>query len=534
LSNFPQFTAAFVCKRFSLWHNPERKNCISYKGEIQSTKGLVGIEFCFVDKTLISFPNAFILTRDNPNIKPFHFPHLNANWQLCFDEGVKVFDKFRPKDMVTYCVERVKYVINSTTPHDMDEIIREFNEYWKPNKIYFGDILPDSSYAKLQQYKITAISEKEFDSSKYTNQYMPIYKVPEIPEFSNIDWPIDNFLDLRLWLNDLSDINRKIIKHIKKRIRQYSTQFIILFYTEKEKYYFGIEFELKSPLMQKKHKPHLQETTINRLFNNNCHLKNRLWVSNYTPAELITSNTESTVNLMNKNILLIGAGTIGSNLANMLVRNGGGADINGSLSIIDNDNFEPCNFSRHFLGLNSTGLSKAEALRNELIRIAPFCNIFSVNESVYTSTVFNKQFDLIIDTTGEEALSIWLHEKLYNQNTVVISTWVRGRGEAVESFVLNSRDNGCHQCFRMSDSAIKYYGEEFPLRGSCGSVFVPFSISASVYASLLTIEIINKWIVGDLVHNFFRQKLNPISGIESKTIKKKESCLVCGINFTTE
>lgn len=534
MSSFPLFTKAFSEEGFSLWYNPERINFVSYKGEIETAKGCVGIEFSFFGKALNSFPRAYILNRDNSHLKPFHFPHLDTDWQLCFDEGVKVFDKYRPIEMVKYCIKRVKYVINSTTLHDMMEITREFKSYWNPNKRYFGEMMPSVNYAKLQNDTLIGISDDIFNTSRSQNQYIEIYKIPEIPGYANINWPIENINDLYLWLNNFNNLCDEIKKNIKTKIREYCTDFNILLYSQKQKYYFGVEIEIKSPLMHKKHKPHFQETTVNCLSSKNCYIKNRLWIVNSTPDELITSNTDSTINLMNKNILLIGAGTIGGNLANMIVRNGAGVGNNGVLNIIDDDCFEPCNYSRHFLGINSTGMFKAEALQMELIRFSPFSKINALNESVFSSTIFSQEFDLIIDTTGEESLTMWLHEKFTLKNTFVMSTWIRGRGEAVESFVLNNRGIGCHQCFRMSDSAITYSGDEYPLRGSCGSVFVPFSISASMYASLLTIEIINTWLAGNLSHNFFMQRLNPIGGIESKLIEKNVECQICGKNYSQE
>ncbi len=534
MSNFPLFTKYFEDIGFSLFYKEESKNHIFYRGVISTEKGEISIEFCFIDKHLTSFPKAFILNKNISEIKPFHFPHVDAKWQLCFDDGVKVFDKYRPKDMVKYCVERVIYVINSTLSNDMDEITREFIIYWQPDKIYYGNIQSNSYSLIIGETEITGISKENFSRSKSQNQFIPIFRIPKLPKYTNIDWPIDNFKNLKLWLKDVNNFDFEIIKYIKRKISEYEKIFIVVFYSEKEKYFFGFQCETNSLLMKKKGKQYLQDYTVENIFNNEFYLKNRFWISNNTPSDLIASNSESLLNLIGKNILLIGAGTIGSNLSNMLVRNGIGIGTQSSLTIIDNDVFEPCNFSRHFLGLNSIGLPKAEALGDELKRIAPFSEIKAINESVYTSSVFSQNFDLIIDTTGEESLSMWLHEFLNDKETLVISTWVRGRGEAVEAFVRKNKNNGCHQCFRLSDSRIKYSGGEFPLRGSCGSVYVPFSISESLYASLLTMEIINKWLNGTLDSNFFRQNLNPIGEIEALKIEKEEKCTVCGTNYTME
>lgn len=80
--------------------------------------------------------------------------------------------------------------------------------------------------------------------------------------------------------------------------------------------------------------------------------------------------------LLYKKIALIGAGTLGSNLANILIRNGSGLpNTEATLVIIDNDIFEPENFSRHHLGLNYVGLPKAAALAHDLKIRNPYANI---------------------------------------------------------------------------------------------------------------------------------------------------------------
>lgn len=534
MSWFPLLTKAFVDKDFKVWLNPNRKKCISYKGNILTNKGDIQIEFCFFDKTLSSFPKAFILKHNNPLLKPLHFPHLDQNWQICYDEGVKVFDKYRPNEMVKYCIDRVRYAIDITQCNDMKEIIREFSSYWCWDIYVFGNILDSSNSVLIDKRRMYGQPETVFEKHSMRGEFAPIFRLSDLPSYQDIEWPVTTIQNLFAWLKKEVEACSNISKFIKKSIREFKSFCTIVLHSVKQNYYFGIQLEIRSPLIQNRKKTHLQPNTVNRIYDHHCHLIKRIWVSNYTPEKVITSNTEGSPNLMDRKILLIGVGTIGSNLANILVRNGAGTGYGSSLTIIDKDLFEPCNISRHFLGDYATSFSKADSLKEELNRIVPFCNVISKNESIYTSSVLTNKYDLIIDTTGEESLTMWLNEIIDFEETFFISTWVRGQGEAVEAFTKSGNNEACHQCFRISDKVIPYIGDEYPLRGSCGSVYVPFPISVSMYAALLTTDVINQWSVDKLENNFFRQSLNPVKEIESMTIIKDGNCQVCGTSYTQE
>jgi hypothetical protein len=52
-----------------------------------------------------------------------------------------------------------------------------------------------------------------------------------------------------------------------------------------------------------------------------------------------------------------------------------------------------------------------------------------------------------------------------------------------------------------------------------------------MYAALLIIYSLNKWLKGELIETtFFTQKLNPVGSIEEILIAKNERCTFCGIN----
>ena len=106
------------------------------------------------------------------------------------------------------------------------------------------------------------------------------------------------------------------------------------------------------------------------------------------------------LSLEDKKITLIGAGTIGSNLAQILIRLGAGSLQNKPLVIVDNDSYEPENFTRHVLPFESFGKSKAIELVNYLRWLNPLLEITYEAKSVYNCDLNNTDF--IIDATGED------------------------------------------------------------------------------------------------------------------------------------
>lgn len=81
--------------------------------------------------------------------------------------------------------------------------------------------------------------------------------------------------------------------------------------------------------------------------------------------------------LCKKKVLIIGAGAIGSSLANILVR--GGLRV---LSLADSDIVEPGNICRSSLRYTWSGKSKVDDLTNSLIQASPFINILPLNLNI--------------------------------------------------------------------------------------------------------------------------------------------------------
>jgi len=107
-----------------------------------------------------------------------------------------------------------------------------------------------------------------------------------------------------------------------------------------------------------------------------------------------------------KKALLIGAGTLGSNVAMQLARSGVG-----HLTIIDPDILEDANIGRHVLGADELGRFKVNALAERINRDLPLTQVLPLPTflqfAIFEKKIVFENFDVIVVTTAD-----WLSENL--------------------------------------------------------------------------------------------------------------------------
>lgn len=162
-------------------------------------------------------------------------------------------------------------------------------------------------------------------------------------------------------------------------------------------------------------------------------------------------------NLINKvdgkeQIVLVGAGAIGSHILNNFLRSGYGKWI-----IIDNDYFWPHNIARHVLACNDIGYAKVKSLENlsHLIQsdsdlISIVADVFNENPSV--DTAFS-QADVILDASASIAVERYLALDIQS-NARRISCFLNPQGTATV-MLLESTDRTA----RLDLLEMQYYRE---------------------------------------------------------------------------
>jgi molybdopterin/thiamine biosynthesis adenylyltransferase len=201
--------------------------------------------------------------------------------------------------------------------------------------------------------------------------------------------------------------------------------------------------------------------------------------------------------LAGKRLVLVGCGTIGGYLAEMLIKAGAGTS-GGQLTLVDFDHLYPQNIGRHRLGFPSLFSNKAIGMAEELKRLAPGANIRALPVDVKRSQL--GEIDLLIDSTGEESLGHWLCER-YLGTTSMLSVWIEGPGIAVRALLHTKKTGACYRCL----CDLNRRGLLWTTVGAiptmmagqgCEGLYVPFPASVSVQAASLGSELAIAWANG--------------------------------------
>ncbi|MBS0234174.1 MAG: ThiF family adenylyltransferase [Proteobacteria bacterium] len=125
---------------------------------------------------------------------------------------------------------------------------------------------------------------------------------------------------------------------------------------------------------------------------------------------------------------VIGAGSVGSKIAEMLVRSG-----ISRLTLVDGDVMLPGNTERHTLDWRDVGFRKVHGLKRHLLHISPGAEITVIDQNLNwqrsahvhaSQTAQIAECDLIIDATGDAATSLFLGAVAAANNRPFISVEV--------------------------------------------------------------------------------------------------------------
>jgi len=238
-------------------------------------------------------------------------------------------------------------------------------------------------------------------------------------------WFIDLFAQL-----EPSEENK-----IKQLFHKSGEEFVLLFNVETEfgKTWFGVQLNAN-----KKTK-----------FPSKIEHTNR-W--NFTPffIDMLNKNTlmprsGAITSLHNKRVMLVGCGSVGSELALKL----GSAGI-GHINLVDTDTYSSSNIYRHTLELLAIGKSKTEALRAQLTRKFPWIEVATENKKLLDIRHKTKieDFDLIIiaigSPTDERLFSDFCQKQMVK--SPVIYSWLEGYGIGGHAIVDFPAQQGCLKC----------------------------------------------------------------------------------------
>ncbi|AXV36811.1 MAG: hypothetical protein CIT01_00655 [Methanobacterium sp. BRmetb2] len=202
--------------------------------------------------------------------------------------------------------------------------------------------------------------------------------------------------------------------------------------------------------------------------------------------------------LTSMNILIIGAGTIGSSIAELLVRSG-----ISNLSIIDADTLKIGNLSRHSLGLTQIGKTKSNEISLYLNQINPNTTVEVIDNNFEFSVAFSKNienFDMIIDCTGEDIVLEDLEKFKFQNNKIFISIFIGFAAKRLYMYLQIGNkfktDDFCKKTLFWQEKERKEFSSyKLPREGTgCWSSVFPARYDDILLASSTAIKIIEDFI----------------------------------------
>ncbi len=244
--------------------------------------------------------------------------------------------------------------------------------------------------------------------------------------------------------------------------------------------------------------------------------------------------------LAGKRLALIGCGTIGSFLALLLAQSGAGSK-SGRLVLFDNENLMPSNLGRHLLGLNELNRNKAEACAEHIRTQLPFLDVEARPADVLKSVAGLRDFDLVIDATGEEALSIALNDYAVSKRPdfpPTLHAWIIGNGGAAQVLLCDGPERACFKCLKpelAGQPRLRVMRDESAatLRrmGACGDgLYAPFPVSVSAAAAALALDLVLAWNSGRPGHRLRTRTFDSAQCFSPKdtTLEASAVCPACG------
>lgn len=463
-----------------------------------------------IHKILMSIHKSFtspprILLKSVPRGRFSPLPHITPNGGFCYiDNETILFDLFDPIAYTLACLDRAAEVLWRILNGELDDDLKdEFFSVW-PGVAAFADFeTPNFGRChaiftrmnnKLRALAITDNTERTLEKLKSFDispdcLVMPGYRIPTSahPKPDSTSWPPKTVGELLAWQQKLDPTCRKkILERVLQGGLAGKAACAIAIESPKYLYGFALYYQETTP----------GEYAPKRLKRN---------IAAQLEIELVTldrldykhicqRNIPSLKTLANKNIAIIGCGTVGGYLADVLVKSGAGTN-KGSLTLIDNDRLAPGNIGRHRLGFPALYSNKAKALADELLRNAPAIKIVAIPTSVLETNIYC--FDLVIDATGDEALGHWLRQQL-PPTTAFLSAWVEGEGVSVRTLLWSSPSDACVRCLFEANRQNRLWAVNEPVHQirsghGCEGLYVAYPATVSLHAAILAGEAALDW-----------------------------------------
>jgi molybdopterin/thiamine biosynthesis adenylyltransferase len=458
-----------------------------------------------LDPTFFDLPRIRLL--EIPSALPAAVPHLGADGELCYlAKGTVVLDIYDPIGQSLACLQRAAVVFGQIVTGGMiEDLAEEFFAYWNGWFCFVdmeGEVLGRQNciVAQANGNPLCFITDNEGRTTEklkslgyqVTDRSVLTYRIKTDaqPRPLTSYWPPETVGDILAWQGTLDPrCRRKIHERIKEGEKKKANGILIVIESPLMTYGFAVFYDRQHSASKGKRAGSRDPSYGLKVI--------PVSVIRIDDRYLAQRNMPRSKTLAGKNLTMVGCGTIGGYLSDMLVKAGAGT-CGGKLTLVDFDCLLPQNIGRHRLGFPDLLSNKAEAMAKELKRLAPGAEIRALPVDVRQAQL--GKLDLLIDATGEESLGHWLCGH-YPLPTPMLSVWIDGPGTAVRALLRTNASGACYRCLWHSSRRGELRSTTDPLPTilaghGCEGLYVPFPASVSVRAASLGSEMTLDWVNG--------------------------------------
>lgn len=513
------------------------KSWLSFTGQLDARGTMYACEF-LIPRTLDSTP--IVSVKSLPQDLPKLLPHLTASGYLCYLAADSIaFDLFDPIGQTLACLQRAGEVLAQVLAGELKEgLADEFFMYWGDRKCLLdiqGDALgPHPAYflknADTFEFVVTddrARTQRKLHALGYElgpHSITTIRVKTKVRPFPlQKEWPPTDVGTLLQWQSLLDPKCRRSIE--EKLIHHYKAGAIhVTVIIDSPVLPYGFTVMFRHP----ERRPGKLRNFRQEVYGQSFFELSFTRIDDRYVAERSLPGLPRTLAALD--VVLVGGGTIGGYLAELLVKGGAGTS-GGSLTVVDHDRLGPQNLGRHRLGMPHLFKNKALQIAAELKRLSPGATVEAKPFDVKTLNF--EKVDLLVDATGVQSLTDWLMWK-YSNRVPVLATWIEGPGLAVRALMKHASEQGCSRCISQPPlkSLYQVFDEPTPtvLKGhGCEGLFVPFPATASIQAASLAMEMLQEWLEGCLKHTLQTRLLDRSRKLKTGdcTPVRHDGCLAC-------
>lgn len=545
------------------------------------------LKLCKFDYSFINVPKVYLLKnnlRDEQSIT-----HINADGSLCYlDINGVYLDPYEPEESLSLILNAIedtlaRIIDNSSMENDFQN---EFSAYWNGELATYLLDEKNLNLCNLYEYSDAITKEKQFEAvffdsnnqERLLNWFEKRKKIKLISEFpivsirlnsplipdcrsTNSSWPPQSWTDFFDWFSKTQSSSvHALIEKLNKALSKSLSQFILFTFhdeTKGEKHFFAIQVKFHQSILpmlnryigkSKKRKISFRDLRTSISKSKTAEFK-RVIVIDASVEHILQRNFTGKLPLANKRITVIGAGTIGAQLVDMLVKSGVASNNLGKLTLADNDYLKPGNLTRHLLDETYLGCNKVEALKTHLeSKYTWKLNITVIKKHLESEdeilNILNSN-DLVIDATGMPQFSTLLahtfrSQKKYNENlpASILHCWVDANGLAART-LLDDNCFACYRCLQINNhsqlierfplaTSKKSWPEYASINTTCGNSFTPYGEGvSSVVAGIAhsqTIDYFHEKSYVRFQHKSFHPSVPPSKSQNVPALKKCACC----------